>query len=93
MCCIGGLAMVRFQVVSSLENGLDIKRAGEFVKEAIRCGEKVTIRNGAKQGDARLIFNVMSLNIRKGDTLEFVVEGENEKEEASSLEKYVREHL
>ena len=37
--------MVRFQVVSSLENGLDIKRAGEFVKEAIRCGEKVTIRN------------------------------------------------
>ena len=77
--------MVRFQVVSSLENGLDIKRAGEFVKEAIRCGEKVTIRNGARQGDARLIFNVMSLNIR--------VEGENEKEEASFLEKYVREHL
>ena len=27
--------MVRFQCVSSLENGLDIKRAGEFVKEAI----------------------------------------------------------
>ena len=79
--------MVRFQVVSSLENGLDIKRAGEFVKEAIRCGEKVTIRNGARQGDAR------RLNIRKGDTLEFLVEGENEKEEASFLEKYVREHL
>ena len=85
--------MVRFQVMSSLENGLDIKRAGEFVKEAIRCGEKVTIRNGTRQGDARLIFNVMSLNIRKGDTLEFLVEGENEDEEASSLEKYVREHL
>ena len=85
--------MVRFQCVSSLENGLDIKRAGEFVKEAIHSGGKVTVRNGARKGDAKLIFNVMSLNIRKGDTLEFLVEGENEKEEASFLEKYVREHL
>ena len=33
--------MVRFQCVSSLENGLDIKRAGEFVKEAIHSGGKV----------------------------------------------------
>ena len=73
--------MVRFQVVSSLENGLDIKRAGEFVKEAIRCGEKVTIRNGARQGDARLIFNVMSLNIKKGDLLEFSIEGDNERDD------------
>ena len=58
--------MVRFQCVSSLENGLDIKRAGEFVKEAIHSGGKVTVRNGARKGDAKLIFNVMSLNIKKG---------------------------
>ena len=85
--------MERIQITSRLENGLDIKAAGEFVKEAIKCSGKVTIRNGSRHGDAKLIFNVMSLNIRKGDTLEFLVEGENEKEEASSLEKYVREHL
>ena len=48
--------MVRFQCVSSLENGLDIKRAGEFVKEAIHSGGKVTVRNGARKGDAKLIF-------------------------------------
>ena len=85
--------MERIQITSRLENGLDIKAAGEFVKEAIKCSGKVTIRNGSRHGDAKLIFNVMSLNIRKGDTLEFLVEGENEKEEASFLEKYVREHL
>ena len=81
--------MVRFQCVSSLENGLDIKRAGEFVKEAIHSGGKVTVRNGARKGDAKLIFNVMSLNIKKG----FSIEGENEREDAVSLEKYVRENL
>ena len=80
--------MVRFQCVSSLENGLDIKRAGEFVKEAIHSGGKVTVRNGARKGDAKLIFN-----IKKGDLLEFSIEGENEREDAVSLEKYVRENL
>ena len=73
--------MVRFQCVSSLENGLDIS------------GGKVTVRNGARKGDAKLIFNVMSLNIKKGDLLEFSIEGENEREDAVSLEKYVRENL
>ena len=85
--------MVRFQCVSSLENGLDIKRAGEFVKEAIQSEGKVTVRNGSRKGDAKLIFNVMRKKKKKGDLLEFFVEGENEKEEAVSLEKYVRDHL
>ena len=57
--------MVRFQCVSSLENGLDIKRAGEFVKEAIHSGGKVTVRNGARKGDAKLIFNGISGKIRE----------------------------
>ena len=35
----------------------------------------------------------MSLNIKKGDLLEFSIEGENEREDAVSLEKYVRENL
>ena len=85
--------MVRFQVLCSLKEGLDIKSAGEFVKEVIKSEGRVTIRNGQREGDAKLIFNVMSLNIKKGDLLEFSVEGENEAEDAASLEKYVREHL
>lgn len=85
--------MVKFQVVYGLENGLDIKRAGEFVKEVIKSKGRVTIRNGQREGDAKLIFNVMSLNIKEGDLLEVFVEGENEAEDAASLEKYMRDHL
>ena len=47
--------MVVFHFTSHLENGLDIKKAGEFVKEAIKCTGKVMIRNGEKNGDAKLI--------------------------------------
>ena len=85
--------MERIQITSRLENGLDIKAAGEFVKEAIKCSGKVTIRNGSRHGYAKLIFNVMSLNIRKGDELEIEVIGENEKEDAAVMEKYIKEHL
>ena len=67
--------MERFQCVSHLENGLDIKTAGEFVREAIRCTSKITIRNGGRKGDAKLIFNVMSLGIRKGDVRPYDVYG------------------
>jgi len=83
----------RFRFISHLEDGLDIKSAGELVKEAIKCSSKVTIINGSRQGDAKLIFNVMSLNIRKGDELEIEVIGENEKEDAAVMEKYIKEHL
>lgn len=85
--------MIRFQVVAGLEKGLDIRKAGELVKEAIQYKEKITILNGSKTGDAKLIFNVMSLNIKKGDRLTVTVEGEKEEEAARSLEKYMRENL
>ena len=85
--------MERIQIISRLENGLDIKAAGEFVKEAIKCSGKVTIRNGSRQGDAKLIFNVMSLNIRKGDCIEIDINGGDEKEDAASLKKYIEENF
>ena len=85
--------MERFQSISHLENGLDIKTAGDFVKEAIKCTSKVSIRNGARRGDAKLIFNVMSLNIQKEDVLELELEGDHEKEDAASLMSYMETHL
>ena len=84
--------MERFHFTSRLANGMDIKTAGGFVKEAIRCSGKVTIRNGARTGDAKLIFNVMSLNIKEGDVIEIEINGGNEAEDAASLKKFAEEH-
>lgn len=85
--------MERIQITSRLENGLDIKAAGEFVKEAIKCSGKVTIRNGSRHGDAKLIFNVMSLNIRKGDEIGIEINGGNEAEDAARLKSFVEKKL
>jgi len=82
-----------FKFTVNLEYGLDIKTAGEFVKEAIKCSGKVAVRNGSRQGDAKLIFNVMSLNIKNGDIIEITVDGGNEKEDAERLKQYCARRL
>lgn len=84
--------MERIQFISRMTNGMSISLAGEFVKEAIKCSGKVTIRNGTRQGDAKLIFNVMSLNIKEDDVIEIEVDGGNEKEDAESLKKFLEEN-
>ena len=84
--------MERIQFTSCMTKGLSISLAGEFVEEAIKCSGKVTLRNGSRQGDAKLIFNVMSLNIKEGDRIEIEIVGGRE-EEAASLRKFVEENF
>ena len=84
--------MERIRLTSCMTKGLSISLAGEFVEEAIKCSGKVTVRNGSRQGDAKLIFNVMSLNIKEGAHIEIEIEGGRE-EEAASLRKFVEENF
>ena len=84
--------MERIRFTSCMTKGLSISLAGEFVEEAIKCSGKVTVRNGSRQGDAKLIFNVMSLNIKEDDVIEIEVDGGNEKEDAESLKKFLEEN-
>lgn len=73
--------------------GLLPEAAGGLVKEAIHCTSNVQIRKGEKSGNAKLIFYVLSLAAKPGETLEILVEGENEQEDAKRLEMYIRENL
>lgn len=85
--------MVTFTFTVNDEMGLHARPAGELVKEAAKCTSKVTIRKGEKTGDAKRIFNVMSLSVKAHEEVEITVEGENEKAEAEALETFVRENI
>ena len=85
--------MVKFRFTVRDPEGFPVETAGQLVKEAIRCTSKVTIRKGEKSGDAKLIFHVLSLSIKKGEKVEVMVEGEKEQEDAAVLEKFIRENL
>ena len=75
------------------ENGLDARLAGMLVKECIACEGGVTIRKGRKTGDGKTIFNVMSLRVRKGDTVEIELEGGQEEQDCQRLTEFAELNL
>ena len=85
--------MVRFEFLIKDPAGLLREAAGKLVKEAIHCTSKVRIRKGEKSGDAKLIFHVLSLSAKAGDTLELLVEGEKEQEEAARLKEFAEANM
>lgn len=89
----GNRKMVKFTFRVKDPLGFHARPAGLLVKEAVSCTSKVTLRRGNKTGDAKLIFNVMSLSAKGGDEIEVVVEGENEQAEAAALEKFLKENI
>lgn len=85
--------MVKFTFTVHDAMGLHARPAGELVKEAVKCSSEVTIRKGEKTGNAKRLFNVMSLNVKGNEEVEITVEGEKEQEEAAALEAFIRENI
>lgn len=75
------------------EKGLDARLAGELVRECIACDGNVTIRKGARTGNGKIIFNVMSLRIRKGDRIEIILDGGAEEADSCRLTKFAELNL
>lgn len=85
--------MVSFTFVVKDEMGLHARPAGLLVKEAAKCSSKVTLKKGEKTGDAKRIFNIMSLSVKGNEEVEIIVEGEKEAEEAAALQAFVEENI
>lgn len=86
--------MVRFTFTVKDPLGMHAKTAGIFVKEALKyTEEEVIVRFGDKQGNAKLIFHVMTLNIKGGDQVEILVSGPNERQTAASLQAFYEANI
>ena len=85
--------MVKITFKVNDEMGLHARPAGMLVKEAAKYTSKVTIQKGEKTGDAKRIFNVMSLSIKANEEVALLVEGEKEEEDAAALEAFIKEHI
>jgi phosphotransferase system HPr (HPr) family protein len=85
--------MRNFEFVLTCENGIHARPAGQLVKFCQTLSSTVSIAKNGKKADAKRLFAVMKLDAKKGDSVQFLVEGENEAEEAESLKKYCMENL
>ena len=73
--------------------GIHARPAGLLVKEAGKFASKIMIASPKKEVDAKRIMGVMSLGVKKGDTVKLTIEGEDEDAAASALEAFLSANL
>ena len=72
--------------------GVHARPAGLLAKKAAEFKSKITLIKDNKRADTRRIMMLMSLNIKCGDEIVVIVEGEDEKVAAEQIEKYLTEN-
>lgn len=70
--------MTEFTYCITDEAGIHARPAGLLVKEADRFVSDVEISIGEREADAKRLFSVMSLGVKKGDTITVRISGEDE---------------
>ncbi|MGL4738880.1 MAG: HPr family phosphocarrier protein [Cellulosilyticaceae bacterium] len=81
--------MMRETVSLQLKNGLEARPAALFVQIASKYESHITVVVNEKHVNAKSIMGMMSLGTIKGQAIDLVVDGEDEKEAAEALIKFL----
>ena len=85
--------MKEFKFIITDADGIHARPAGKFVKTAKAFESCIVIAKGAKSTDAKKIFGVMGLAVKQGDEVVITIEGPDEDNASSTLEKFMKENL
>ena len=85
--------MEKFTYTITDPAGIHARPAGLLVKTAAGFKSTCKVEGNGKTGDLKRIFTVMGLGIKAGMTITVTVEGEDEKEAASTLKSFLKENL
>jgi phosphocarrier protein len=75
------------------ELGIHARPAGLLVKAVSQYNCDVTIKKGEKEGNAKSIISIMTLGVKKGDEVTFLVDGTDEAEASETLRVFLNENL
>jgi len=73
--------------------GIHARPAGLLVKKASEFQSEIMIFKDDKQADAKKIFAVMGLGVKKDDTVRIQVSGSDEEVAVEQLESFFRNNL
>ena len=85
--------MVQFDFKINDSNGIHARPAGLVVKEASKFTSDISIEFKGKTADAKKIFAIMSMGLKKDDVITVITNGEDEKEAAETLESFMQANL
>lgn len=82
--------MVKESIKLELKNGLEARPAALFVQIASKFESHISVVVNEKQVNAKSIMGMMSLGAIKGELIEIVAEGQDEKEAVDALIKFLK---
>lgn len=85
--------MKEFQYTITDELGIHARPAGLFVKQAASYQSAIKISKDGKETDAKRILGVMSLGVKKGQTITIIADGADEDAAVEGLQKFLKENL
>lgn len=85
--------MKSFQFEISSAVGTADNAVGMLVREASKSKSEVVLECNGKTGDAKRLFSVKGMNLKQGDNIAVLIEGEDESHTAEALENFFRENL
>ena len=85
--------MKEFSYTIKDELGIHARPAGILVKEAKEFSSEISIEKDGKKGNMKMIFSLMGMGIKCGDTVKITIEGEDEDVALSKIESVFKENL
>lgn len=85
--------MKSFDYTITDEIGIHARPAGILAKKAKEYASRITITKGGKTAEAQKLMAVMSLGVKKGETVTVSAEGEDEEKAAANMETFFKENL
>lgn len=85
--------MKSFDYTITDEIGIHARPAGILAKKAKEYASRITITKGGKTAEAQKIMAVMSLGVKKGETVTVSAEGEDEEKAVADMETFFKENL
>lgn len=85
--------MKGFEYVLRSEHGLHARPCALLSKKAEEFSSSVTVMLNEKKADGKRLISLMKLCAKKGDTLVFAVEGEDEETASRELRRLAEEEL
>ncbi len=75
------------------ELGIHARPAGELVKKASEFQSDIQIQKGDKEADAKRLFAVLGLAVKRGDTVILTADGADEVDAIAAMEAFLKANL
>lgn len=85
--------MKNFEYVVKDESGIHARPAGLLVKQAKAFESNITVTKGEESADAKKLFALMGLCVKKDDKISVTADGADEAEAIKAIEEFLTNNL